>query len=336
MAKPVIGTGWVTANTIEASFPTDPAIQQSGELYMPRPYWSGQIQISLVSFGVKLFPATEAKSEIRFHQLSRKTGERVKHQKVSGDEDPIENSDIVKGYEYRKGEYVTIEPEEIEHLRIPSKHTLEVTQFVDAHELDPEFFEKPYFVVPENDVQAEAFAVIREALKATKKVALGKIAFGGREHLVAIAVPGNDKDDKLAGMMAYVMRYAEELRDPADYFGDIKKVAIDDDQLSLAKELIKRKASKFVPEKFKDEYEAALREMVEAKVQHAPIPRDEPAPKSAKVINLMDALRKSVRGDEAPAAKKAANGKSVPAGAKKGITLVKPSAAKSSRGRKSA
>jgi DNA end-binding protein Ku len=336
MAKPVISTGWVTANTIEASFPTDPAIQQSGELYMPRPYWSGQIQISLVSFGVKLFPATEAKSEIRFHQLSRKTGERVKHQKVSGDEDPIENSDIVKGYEYRKGEYVTIEPEEIEHLRIPSKHTLEVTQFVDAHELDPEFFEKPYFVVPENDVQAEAFAVIREALKATKKVALGKIAFGGREHLVAIAVPGNDKDDKLAGMMAYVMRYAEELRDPADYFGDIKKVAIDDDQLSLAKELIKRKASKFVPEKFKDEYEAALREMVEAKVQHAPIPRDEPAPKSAKVINLMDALRKSVRGDEAPAAKKAAHGKSVPAGAKKGITLVKPSAAKSSRGRKSA
>ena len=303
---------------------------------MPRPYWSGHIQISLVSFGVKLFPATEAKSEIRFHQLSRKTGERIKHQKVSGDEGPVETSDIVKGYEYRKGEYITVEPDEIEHLRIPSRHTLEVTQFVDADELDPEFFEKPYFVVPESDANAEAFAVILTALRETKKVALGKIAFGGREHLVAIAAPG---DDKLSGMMAYVMRYAEELRNPADYFNDIKKVAVDEDQLSLAKELIKRKAAKFAPDKFKDEYEAALREMIEAKVQHAPIPRDEPAPKSAKVINLMDALRKSVREDDAPAAKKTAAVKPSGVAGKKGIALVKgedTKTVKASRSRKSA
>jgi DNA end-binding protein Ku len=300
---------------------------------MPRPYWSGQIQISLVSFGVKLFPATEAKSEIRFHQLSRKSGERIKHQKVSDDEGPVENSDIVKGYEYRKGEYVTVEPEEIEHLRIPSRHTLEVTQFVDVDELDPEFFEKPYFVVPENDVQAEAFAVVRKALQTTKKVGLGKIAFGGREHLVAVSAPD---DDKLAGMMAYTMRYAEELRDPAEYFGDIKKVAVDEDQLSLAKELIKRKAAKFVPEKFKDEYEAALREMIEAKVKHAPIPRDEPAPKSAKVINLMDALRKSVRGDAPQAAKKKADAKVPAAGSQKGIMLVKSANTKAGKPRKSA
>jgi DNA end-binding protein Ku len=297
-----------------------------------RPYWSGQIQISLVSFGVKLFVATEAKSEIRFHQLSRKSGERIKHQKVSTDEGPVDNSDIVKGYEYRKGEYVTIEPDEIEHLRIASKHTLEVTQFVDADELDPEFFEKPYFVVPENDVQAEAFAVVRKALQTTKKIGLGKIAFGGREHLIAITAP---HDDKRVGIMAYTMRYAEELRDPAKYFGEIKKVAVDEDQLSLAKELIKRKASKFAPEKFKDEYEAALRELVEAKVKHAPIPRDEPAPKSAKVINLMDALRKSVRGDEGPALKKAL-AKHVATGSKKGITLVKPAPTKTGRSRKSA
>jgi DNA end-binding protein Ku len=300
---------------------------------MQRPFWSGQVQISLLSFGIKLFPATEAKSEIRFHQLSRKSGERIKHQKVSGDEGPIEKSDIVKGYEYRKGEYVTVEPEEIEHLRIPSRRTLAVEQFVDADEPGPEFFEKPYFVVPENDVQAEAFAVVRKALQETKKVGLGKIAFGGREHLVALSAP---KDDKLAGMMAYTMRYAEELRDPAKYFEEIKKVSIDEDQLSLAKELIKRKSGKFEPEKFKDEYEAALREMIEAKVKHAPIPREEPAPKKAKVINLMDALRKSVRGEEAPAAKKKGVGRASATGSKKGLTLVKSAGGKTGRSRKSA
>ena len=299
---------------------------------MPRPFWSGQIQISLVSFGIKLFPATEAKSEIRFHQLSRKSGERIKHQKVSDDEGPVEKSEIVKGYEYRKGEYVTIEPEEIEHLRIPSRHTLEVTQFVDMDELDPEFFEKPYFVVPENDVQAEAFAVVRKALLTTKKAGLGKIAFGGREHLVGLSAPA----DKLAGMMAYTMRYPEELRDPTEYFRDIKRVAVDEDQLSLAMELIKRKTTKFAPEKFKDEYEAALRELVEAKVKNAPIPRDVPAPKSAKVINLMDALKKSVRGDTVPPAKKTI-AKSVATGSSgKGITLVKPATVKTGKSRKSA
>jgi DNA end-binding protein Ku len=287
---------------------------------MAHPYWSGQIQISLVSFGVKLFPATEAKSEIHFHQLSRKTGERIQHQKVSGNEGPVERSGIVKGYEYRKGEYISIEPDEIENLRIASRHNLEVTQFVDIDELDPAFFEKPYFVVPEDEVQAEAFAVIRKALQTTKKVALGKIAFGGREHLVAISAPA---DEKLAGMMAYTMRYAEELRDPAEYFRDIKKVIVDDDQLSLAKELIKRKAAKFAPEKFKDEYEAALRKMVKAKVEHAPIPHDEPAPKSAKVINLMDALRKSVQGKDETEAKRKTTTKPA-AGSKNGIVLVKP------------
>jgi DNA end-binding protein Ku len=130
------------------------------------------------------------------------------------------------------------------------------------------------------------------------------------------------------------MRYDEELRDPAEYFKEIKKVSVDEDQLSLAKELIKRKAGKFEPKKFKDEYEAALREMVEAKVKHAPIPREEPAPKSAKVINLMDALRKSVRGDEAPSAKKK-GAKPAAAESRKGIALVKP-AAKAGKSRKSA
>ena len=137
-------------------------------------------------------------------------------------------------------------------------------------------------------------------------------------------------------MMAYTMRYAEEVRDPAKYFGEIKKASVDEDQLSLAKELIKRKATKFVPEKFKDEYEAALRELVDAKVKHAPIPREEPTRKTAKVINLMDALRKSVRGDGAVAVKEKTPHKRVATGSRKGITLVKPAAGKAGKSRKSA
>lgn len=289
---------------------------------MPRPYWSGQIRISLVSFGVNLFPATETKSEIRFHQIDRKTGERVRHQKVSGDDAPVEASGIVKGYEYRKGEYIQIEPEEIENLRIPSRKTLDVTQFVDEAEIDPEFFEKPYFVTPESAAQAEAFAVVRKALQETKKVALGKIAFGGREHVVAISATS---DDELGGMMAYTMRYAEELRKPAEYFSDIRKVKIDADQLSLAKELIERKAGNFAPDQFKDEYEAALRAMVEAKVSHAPLPKDEPAPAAGKVVSLMDALRKSVQGDASGDTVKKAGAPAFSAAPKRGIVLVKPS-----------
>ena len=161
---------------------------------MARPYWSGKIRISLVSFGVKLLPATEAKSEIRFHQINRKTGERVRHKNVSeGYHEPVEKGDIVKGYEYSKGHYVQIEPEDIAHVRIPSKHTLDIQQFVNVADLDPEYFEKPYFVLPENDAQAEAFAVVREALRESKKAGLGKIAMGGREHLMAIEAPSDPK-----------------------------------------------------------------------------------------------------------------------------------------------
>jgi DNA end-binding protein Ku len=297
---------------------------------MARPYWSGQITISLVSFSVKLFVATEAKSQIAFHQINRATGERVRYQKVAasaaeaqqsqqdaGDEAPaaaptVRNDEIVKGYEYRKGQYVTIEPAELANLRVPSKHSMEVSQFVDASEIDPEYFEKPYFVVPENDSQTQAFAVVRQALLDTKKMALSKIAFAGREHIVAIApADGN-------GMMAYTMRYAAELRDARDYFRDIKQVEIDEDSLDLAKQLIKRKAAQFDPSKFADGYEVALKELVQAKIDHAPIPRDEPAaPQRGKVISLMDALRKSIGDNSAEAAPEP---KKKPA---KGITLVK-------------
>jgi DNA end-binding protein Ku len=318
-----------------------PRISVIEATFMLRPYWSGQIQISLVSFTVKLFVATESKGEIHFHQISRKTGERVRHQKVlasaleqSPDEasDPVAKNDIVKGYEYSKGQYVTIEPEEIEHLRVPSKHTVEVTQFVDLNDLAPEYLEKPYFVVPENDLQTEAFAVVRRALEKTKKAALGKIAFGGREHVLAITAAPEG-----AGMMAYTMRYQEELRDPAEYFRDIKKVAINEDSLDLAETLIKKKAAKFDPSKFVDGYEVALKELVEAKVNHAPIPKDEaPAPKRNNVVNLMDALRKSLDNKSADSSEHAQ--KKSAKTAKKGIALVKAteSVTKTAAKRKSA
>ncbi len=309
---------------------------------MARPYWSGQIQISLVSFGVKLFVATEAKSEIRFHQISRKTGERVKYQKVSasaaeaqqnnGEDTPasaiVEKDEIVKGYEYRKGEYVTIEPQEIANLRVPSKHTVDITQFVGLDELAPEYLEKPYFVVPDGDAQAEAFATVREALRQGRKAALGKIAFAGREHVLAITANSlADEDVDLRGMMAYTMRYKEEFRDPAEYFRDIKKVSVNEDSLELAQALIQKRSSKFDPGKFTDGYEIALKELVEAKVNHAPLPKDErAAPARGKVVNLMDALRKSISGDAELTATKKAPARETPretkAEPKQGLSLV--------------
>jgi DNA end-binding protein Ku len=305
---------------------------------MARPFWAGQIQISLVSVGVRLFPATEPQNEIHFHQLSRKTGERIHHQNVAGEDSALEKGDIVKGYEYSKGKYVAIEPEEIENLRIPSRKTLQLNQFVPSGGIDPGFFEKPYFVVPEDDQQGEAFAVVRQALGAMKRFGLGKIAFSGREHLVAIAFP---PDEHFPGMMAYTVRYADELRDSADYAKEIKKVTVDDDQLSLAKELIKRKSSDFKPDAFNDEYEAALRKLVEAKVSNTPLPQEEVDPKSAKVINLMDALRRSVKGDDARAtdsAKKPSPRSRTSAGGKDGPSLVKTAKAQQthSKSRKSA
>jgi len=324
---------------------------------MARPYWSGKIQISLVSFGVKLFVATEAASDIHFHQIDRRTGERVRHQNVASsaierapDEaaDPVHKSDIVKGYEYSHGRYVTIEPDELAHLRVPSKRTMDVAQFVDIDSIDPAFFEKPYFVVPEDDSQAEAFLTIRQALIDTNKVALSRIAFGGREHVIAIAPAPAPRSEKSAkptkftkptksksaksdaaaplGLMAYTLRYAAELRDPATYFESIKPHTINADSLSLAKELIQRKTAAFDPAQFTDGYEAAVKELVDAKLKHAPIPREEPAPRArGKVIHLMDALRKSVSDTKTSDTKTTAATKSA---SRKGPTLIK-SAAKS-------
>src|SRR6202044_949824 len=217
---------------------------------MARPYWSGQLQISLVSFGVSLYTATEAKANISFHQISRNTGERVRHQKVlqsaidhRSEEAAavVEKDEIVKGYEYSKGQYVIIEPSELDNLRVPSKHVVSVTQFIDKAELNPEYVEKPYFVTPENDAQTEAFAVVRQALVKAGKVAVGKIAFSGREHIFALTPAGTDG----RGMMGYTLRYQNELRNQRDYFRDIKDAEINQDSLELAEALIAKRSAKF-------------------------------------------------------------------------------------------
>jgi DNA end-binding protein Ku len=294
---------------------------------MARPYWSGQVQISLVSFGVSLYVATEAKSNISFHQISRSTGERVRHQKVlesaaeSRSQTPgavVEKDEIVKGYEYSKGQYVIIEPSELDNLRVPSKHTIAVSQFIDQEELNPEYVEKPYFVVPENDGQAEAFAVVREALAKSGKVAIGKIAFSGREHVFAITPAGTEG----RGMMGDTLRYQNELRQQRDYFRDIKEVKIDEDSLEMAEALIAKRSSKFDLSKFEDGYEVAVKELVDAKVNHLPIPKDEvPQVRSGKVVNLMDALRKSLGSDSKTPPKKPVASEKTPV--RKGIGLVK-------------
>jgi DNA end-binding protein Ku len=256
---------------------------------MARPFWSGQIQLSLVSFGVKLFAATESKSQISLHEIDRRTGERIRHQNVTASRGPVDRSDIVKGYEVSKDEYVLLDAKELEQLRIPSKRTIEIRQFVEPREIDFGYFERPYFVVPENEEQATTFAVIRRAMAETGKAGLGEIAFGGREHLVAL-MPANDTD--ALGMMAYTLRYPDELRDAGKIFPEMKNSKIAADQLSLAKELIRRNSARFDASKFKDDYEAALREAIEAKVNHKTLPRQSTS--RGKIINLTDALRRSL------------------------------------------
>jgi len=277
-----------------------------------RPFWSGQMRISLVSFGIQLFPATSSTSEISFHQIDRKSHQRVHHLNVINGDKPVENADIVKGYEYSKGKYVVVEPDEVKKLRLETQKSIHIAQFVDAKELPPYLFEKPYFVVPDAKGSAEAFAVVREAMMKSDKVAIGEITFGGRDHRVAIAPP---PDKNALGMMAYTLRYAEELRNAKDYFDGIQEQRIDKKQLEVADQLIRSQSAPFHLKDYKDDYEAALRELIDAKRNATPFPVSEERPQP-KVVNLMDALKRSV--DETKKKPEPSH-----RGAKKGPRLVK-------------
>ena len=287
-----------------------------------RPYWSGQFKISLVSFGIQLFPATESQSGITFHQIDRVTGNRIRHMNVTDDGERVENSEIVKGYEYSKGKYLIIEPDEISKLRIATRNVIDVKQFVKLDALPLTLFEKPYFVVPESKESAEAFSVVRKAMEQAEKAAVGELAVGGREHLVAIAV---SPDKSFPGLMAYLLRYEEELRKSDEYLSSIPNAGneqIDKQQLAMAAQLIEAYTRPLDLDAFKDDYEAALQNLIEAKQKNTPLPIEEEAPKPTKVINLMDALRESVSKAKHPAAgeKSAAKAVSTP---KKGPVPVK-------------
>jgi DNA end-binding protein Ku len=285
-----------------------------------RPYWSGQLKLSLVSFGIQLYPAVDNRSGVTFHQIDRESGERIHHRNVANGDETVDKSQIVNGYEYTKGKYLVIEPDELAKLRIPTKSVIEIRQFVDFSELPPALFEKPYFVRPDLKESVDAFAVVRKAMEDNNKAAIGEIAFGGREHLIAIAVPP-DKSER--GLMAYLLRYEDELRKAEDYFADLpdfRALHIDKKQLAMANELVRAYSEPLKLEAFKDDYEQALRELIEAKQKNLPLPLEEEKPKPTKVINLMDALRESVNRTKRPVAAEKRPPQSV---AKKGPELVR-------------
>jgi DNA end-binding protein Ku len=269
---------------------------------MARPTWQGQIQISLVSFGVSVVPASTSARQIAFHEVDRKTGERIHHRKVADGDESIETEDVAKGYEYEKGKYLVIEPEDLKRLRLPGQKTMTLEHFVPRDSVDPAYFERPYFLIPKDELQARTMATISRALRESNRVGLSEITFSGREHFVAVAPPAEDDSPRL---YLYLLRYEEELRNPAEYYGDQKKLPIDKRQLAMAQQLIESYSEAFDPSAFKDDFEAALHEFVEAKLKHKPLPKRPPEAKPGKVIDLMDALKRSLaeRKTEHPAAK---------------------------------
>lgn len=255
-----------------------------------RPTWSGSIQISLVSIGVRIFPATNPGRHVEFHMIDRKTHKRVHHKNID-EAGEVEKADVVKGFEYAKDKYIEIDPEELKTLRLETATTMQIKQFVKGEDLSLALFDRPYFVAPKDEVQSKALSIMRKALAQTNTFGIGEIAFSGREHLVAIGAP---IDPKQKGLMLYLLHYGDELRDPSSALTGVKEASVDSDELSLAKQLINARTSKFELSAYKDDYEAAVKKLVDAKRKGKPLPEPEPAPAPIKVVNIMDALRSSL------------------------------------------
>jgi len=257
-----------------------------------RPYWKGQIRLALVSIPVEIYSATRSGATIAFNQIHEPSGKRIKYEKVVPGIGPIDLDDIVKGFEYAKGEYVLLDEKDIEGVKLESKKTLELTQFVDAHDIDMIYFEKSYYVVPADDLAEEAFIVLREALRRSRKVGLGQLAMRGREYVVSIKACGR-------GMVMETLRYADEVNKAASYFREIGDDEPDEELLELATTLIDKKTGKFDASDFHDRYVDALKELIEHKKKGKTlnIDSDDDAsadPRGSNVVDLMAALKKSI------------------------------------------
>ena len=261
-----------------------------------RAIWRGQIRLALVSIPVELFPATKSGAQIQFHQVHEPTGKRIKYEKVVPGVGPVDKDEIVKGYEVSKGHYVLLDPEEIESVKLESRKTLDLVQFVDEDDIDPTYFEKPYYVVPADDLAEEAYVVLRDALKAAKKVGVGQLAMRGQEYMVALKPCGR-------GLLLETLRYADEVHKSTGFFRDIGDHKPDPDLLDMASMLIERKAGEFDPKEFHNRYVDALHRLIEEKQKKKgekiieDPDADAPPPKGSNVIDLMAALKKSL-GDE--------------------------------------
>jgi len=237
-----------------------------------------------------MYPATSEREKISFHQLNKKTGNRVKYKKVDAETGhEVEKDEIIKGYEVSKGEYIELDPEELEAVAIESKRVIEIDAFVPKSSIDELYLNSPYYLVPDGEVGRQAFAVIREAIRKEGMVAIGKVVFTSREHIIALEARGK-------GMMGITLRYPYEVRQEEDYFDEIKDEKVPKDMLDLATHIVETKKGKFEPDKFEDEYEDALKELLKKKQKGEKIERPkERAP--SNVVNLMDALRQSVQAE---------------------------------------
>ncbi len=259
-----------------------------------RPIWRGQVRIGLVSIPVELYSATKSGATIAFHQVHEPSGKRIKYEKVVPGIGPVDRDEIIKGYEIAKGEYVLLEPEEIESVKLESRKTLDLSQFVDLTDIDPIYYDKPYYVVPADDLAEEAFIVVREALRKSKKVGIGQLAMRGQEYVVALKPCGR-------GMLIETLRYADEVNKANSYFRDIGDAKPDEDLLDMATSLIERKTGSFDASEFHNRYVDALKSLIaEKRKKKGEIVIQDPdkgPDKGSNVIDLMAALKKSLGKD---------------------------------------
>ncbi|WP_315725455.1 MULTISPECIES: Ku protein [unclassified Bradyrhizobium] len=254
----------------------------------PRAYWKGSLKLSLVSCPVVLYPASTSVEKTRFHLINRETGNRLKQQMIDAETgDIVESEQKGRGYELSKGQYVEIEPEELEAVQIESNHTIDIDSFVPREEIDQRYLNHPYYIAPDGKAAVDAFAVIRDAMKDQDRVALARIVLTHREHVIAIEPMGK-------GMLGTTLRFPYELRDEAEFFDDIKPPKITKDMVELAGHILQTKAAHFDPSEFKDQYETALKALVKRKASGKPIKLPEPEEKSGNVVSLMDALKQSL------------------------------------------